>query len=178
METLSLEELWTLPQEELIAKLIAENQERVKLAERVKEVESWAVKAATELNQTKKELEEKTKQIQAPQFTPEQVSEIVEQTLNKKEADRKISTVAKQLPDSMQEQFIKQYKEIVWDRNIPAAEIDKFINATLAIVAPDVKQIPEASLAIWRWQTGESANLSNEKRKEQEQIAAKFFGNL
>lgn len=180
METLSLEELQALPQEQLINRLLEENKEKARLAERVKEVEAWAVEAATKLNQTKKELEEKsakTAQLES-EWSPDKVSEIVERTLNKKETEKKVQTVASQLPDSIREQFINQYKEIVWDRDISPAEVDKFINATLSIVAPDAKSIPEASLAIGWGQSWDTVSTKKEKLAEAEKAAATFFAGI
>lgn len=172
MEDITLESLKSLNQEELAELAFQKHQEAVAKAEELakseqlrKDVEKWAVSAATELNALKK----------AKKEDPVDVDALLESKLQQREVSNKLSHISSQLPADLQEKFNTQYNELAWGRLLSPAEADKMIKATLTLIAPDAKDNNIASLWIWWWQPWKVNSIKAQEKEDREQYAKNFL---
>lgn len=174
MEEITLEELKALNQEELAQlallkhqELLAKSKEIEALDKAKKDVEKWAVAAATELNALKK------KQTETPN-----VDDVVEAKLRKRDVEQKVSTVINQLPESIQEQFKTQYDELSWWRELTPQEADKFIKAALSLISYDVKEVNAWALAVWGGSASKVNSVKSQEEEERKEYAKNFLKNI
>ena len=65
------------------------------------------------------------------------IDEIVEQKLNQKEVDKKLSSVKDQLPDDLLEKFNTEFEELTEGKKLTADNIQKYIKNALSNVSDD-----------------------------------------
>ena len=65
------------------------------------------------------------------------IDEIVEQKLNQKEVDKKLSSVKDQLPDDLLEKFNTEFEELTEGKKLTADNVQKYIKNALSNVSDD-----------------------------------------
>lgn len=78
------------------------------------------------------------------------IDEIVEQKLNQKEVDKKLSSVKDQLPDDLLEKFNTEFEELTEGKKLTADNVQKYIKNALSNISDDSSLLDTIKAgAVW-----------------------------
>lgn len=131
-----------------------------------------------QLRETDPELAEKISQQLASdpsdtsKVTSQNVGELVEQEIAKREISQKYDKVISQLNEEEQELFKKEYDELVEWKKLTPEKADKFIKLALNTLSDNSSSDVDYAKSIWLWWSNVSSKSKSNKQSSDEKRVA------
>jgi len=104
----------------------------------------------------------------ASKITSDNVWELVEQEIAKRDVQKKIDKVVNQLPDDIKETFKKEYEELIEWKKITAENADKFIKLALNSINESSASDVDYAKSISLWGSTVSSKSKSSKQTSDE----------